>query len=116
MKHQVIEEIQQMRQGGIQAKSKLGGQSGFRQQLMLGLLVFLILISALGVVATKHFNRSLHIQLQRLQNSKDKLHVEWTQLLLEQGTLGSDVRVEQIAREKLGMITPVPSQMVVIRP
>jgi cell division protein FtsL len=116
MKYPVIQAITQMRKSGNTLAKKPGVQPGFRQQLMLGLLVFLILISALGVVATKHFNRSLHIQLQRLQNSKDKLHVEWTQLLLEQGTLGSDVRVEQIAREKLGMITPVPSQMVVIRP
>lgn len=88
----------------------------FGPQLGLGLLIFLVLSTAMGVVYTKHFNRSLHIQLQQLQDTKDKLHVEWTQLLLEQGTLGSDVRVEQIARDKLEMIVPVPSQMVVIRP
>lgn len=79
-------------------------------------LIFLVLGSALGVVFTQHFHRSLHIQLQMLQKSKDKLHEEWTRLLLEQGTLGSDLRVEQIAREKLGMTIPNPNQMVVIRP
>jgi cell division protein FtsL len=88
----------------------------FGQQLGFGLLALLVLSSAMGVVYTKHFNRTLHIQLQQLQNTKDKLHEEWTQLLLEQGTLGSDVRVEQVAREKLGMIVPPPSQMVVVQP
>jgi len=80
---------------------------------MLGLLV---IGSAVGVVYTKHVNRNRHIQLQQLQNTRDKLHVEWTQLLLEQGTLGSDVRVEEVAREQLGMIAPPSDQMVVIKP
>ena len=80
---------------------------------MLGLLV---MGSAVGVVYTKHVNRNRHIQLQQLQNTRDKLHVEWTQLLLEQGTLGSDVRVEKVAREQLGMIVPPSNQVVVIKP
>jgi cell division protein FtsL len=80
------------------------------------LLGALVLGSALGVVYSKHLYRSRHIQLQQLQNTRDKLHVEWTQLLLEQGTLGSDVQVEKIAREQLGMIMLSPKQMVVIKP
>ncbi len=87
-----------------------------RRVLGIWLLGLVVLGSALGVVYTKHLYRNRHIQLQQLQNTRDKLHVEWTQLLLEQGTLGSDVQVEKIAREQLGMIIPPPNQMAVIKP
>lgn len=79
-------------------------------------LSFLLLISALGVVYTKYLNRHLHIQLESLQHERDHLHVEWTQLLLEQGTLASDLRVEKIAREKLGMFVPSNKDIMVIQP
>lgn len=82
----------------------------------IAILGVLVLGSALGVVYTKYLNRNLHIQLEQLQDARDNLHVEWTQLLLEQGTLASDVRVEKIAREKLGMIVPSPKEIVVIQP
>ncbi len=91
-------------------------QSFNRQLLGLLLLGGLVLSSAIGVVYIKHLNRSLHIQLQQLQGFRDKLHIEWTQLLLEQGTLGSDVRVEKIAREQMGMIIPSSNQIIVIKP
>lgn len=80
------------------------------------LLGLFVLITAVGVVYTKHLNRSLHMQLEKLQKSRDRLHEEWTQLLLEQSTLGSEVRVEKIAREQLGMTTPSQPKVIVIRP
>lgn len=80
------------------------------------LSVLLVLGSALTVVYTKYLNRNLHIQLQQLQEFRDQLHVEWTQLLLEQGTLGADVRVEKIAQKQLGMIFPTQNEITVIKP
>ncbi len=70
----------------------------------------------MGVVYTKYLNRNLHIQLEALQNARDNLHIEWTQLLLEQGTLASDLRVEKIARERLDMIIPANKDIVVVQP
>lgn len=87
-----------------------------KRDLKMIFLSLLVLSSALGVVYTKYLNRNLHIQLEALQNSRDNLHVEWTQQLLEQGTLASDLRVEKIAREKLGMIMPSNKEIVVIQP
>lgn len=87
-----------------------------KQMYGVWLVSLLVLGSAIGVVYTKHLYRNRHIQLQQLQNARDKLHVEWTQLLLEQGTLGSDVQVEKVAREQLRMIMPPPNQMAVIKP
>jgi len=86
------------------------------QSLSLTLLVLCVLGSALTLVYTKHQSRRLHTTLQQLQNSKDTLHAEWTKLLLEEGTLSSDILVEKIAREKLGMIVPPNNQVMVIKP
>ena len=84
--------------------------------LFISFFMLCVLGSAMGVVYTKHLNRKLHIELQQLQQSRDSLHVEWSKLLLEQGTLGSDVRVEQVAREQLDMVLPKHDEIMVIRP
>lgn len=79
-------------------------------------LMIFVLLSAMAVIVSKHFDRSLHIRLQQLQKNRDDLHVEWSRLLLEQGTLGSDPRVEKIAREQLEMKVPAANQIQVMRP
>ena len=88
----------------------------FNRLFWIGISSFILLSSALAVVYSKHLYRKLHIQLQHLQQARDSLHNEWTQLLLEQGTLASDVRVEKIARETLKMKIPDPTQTQVINP
>lgn len=85
-------------------------------QILVMLLMIGVLGSAIAVVYTQHLNRSLHIQLQHLHEMRDALHVEWSQLLLEQGTYGSDVRVEKVAQDTLKMKLPTPEQIRVIRP
>lgn len=84
--------------------------------LGMGFLMIGLLLSAMAVIVSKHLDRSLHIRLQQLQKTRDDLHVEWSRLLIEQGTLGSDPRVEQIAREQLKMIVPAANQIQVMRP
>lgn len=79
------------------------------------LLSVLIFLSSMGVVYSKHVSRQLFSQLQSLQNKRDELHVEWSQLLLEQGTWATDVRVERVAREHLNMLVPSPDTVVVLR-
>jgi len=87
-----------------------------RQIFVVGCFLLLLLATASGVVYCKHLTRGLHVQLQNLQQSRDKLHIEWSQLLLEQGVLGADVRVEKIAHEKLGMHLPASEKVRVIHP
>jgi cell division protein FtsL len=79
-------------------------------------LMICLLLSAMAVIVSKHLDRTLHIRLQQLQKNRDDLHIEWSRLLLEQSTLGSDPRVEKIAREQLGMTVPAPNQVQVMRP
>ena len=78
-------------------------------------LSLLIFASSMGVIYSKHTSRQLFAQLQSLQNMRDELHVEWSQLLLEQGTWATDVRVERVAREHLNMMVPSPDKVVVLR-
>lgn len=83
--------------------------------LAIGLLSFLVFMSALGVVYNKHQSRQLFTKLQSLQQEVDSLQVEWSQLLLEQGTWAADARVERVAHERLEMVLPQPHEVMVIR-
>lgn len=84
----------------------------------IGLSIFLLLvvfITSILVIYYKHLSRQLFADLQALHKTRDALHVEWTQLLLEQGAWGSDARLEKIAREKLNMKLPASDAIVVIK-
>lgn len=78
-------------------------------------LIGLNLASSLGVIYTKHKSRQYFAKLQSLQAARDTLHVEWSQLLLEQGTWATDVRVERVAKEHLNMVVPSPENIKVFR-
>ncbi len=86
------------------------------QFLMVALLTGTVLGSGVGVVYTRHANRQLFIQLQKLQAERDSLEVEWELLQLEQSTLVTDAAVEEIARKRLNMLTPDPGQVLYIKP
>ena len=77
-----------------------------REVIVLTSLITIILAQSLGVIYAKQTKRLLHAQIQSLYAARDKLQVEWSQLLLEQGTWQADARVERIARDKLGMVVP----------
>jgi cell division protein FtsL len=81
----------------------------------IGILSGLIFISSLAVIYNKHLSRQLFTKLQSLQLEVEAIQVEWSQLLLEQGTWASDGRVERLARERLHMTLPEPNEVVVIK-
>lgn len=94
------------------------GQEGFFQVfkvMSLALLVIATFASAMGVIYFKHCSRQYFAELQSLQQTAENLHVEWSQLLVEQGTWASDVRVDKVARQQLNMVLPEPQDVVVIR-
>ncbi|MRR49578.1 MAG: cell division protein FtsL [Rhodocyclaceae bacterium] len=76
------------------------------------ILLLVAVICAIGVVNSNHRARKLFIELEREQARMKELDVEWNQLQLEQSTWAAHARVEKIAREKLGMKTPAPGQIV----
>ncbi|MFK2903052.1 cell division protein FtsL [Dyella ginsengisoli] len=78
-------------------------------------LLCLVLITALGVVWTRHESRVLFVQLTSLQNQRDDLNVEYGRLELEQATWAEPRRIDEEARAKLGMVTPAPADIQLVR-
>ena len=58
----------------------------------------------------------MFVELSRLEKSRDELNIEFSRLQLEQATWAESNRVDQIARTRLGMKTPEPADIVVVRP
>ncbi len=81
----------------------------------LKLFVCLTLISALGVVYVRHQNRAAYVELQAQIDTRDRLNVQWTQLLLEQATLLAPHRVDHNAQTELEMVAPAPEAIVTLR-
>jgi cell division protein FtsL len=76
----------------------------------------LVFISALAIVLTRHQSRKLFVELQALEKQRDAMDEEWGQLQLEQATWGTHVRIEELARRKLGMTVPPAEAIVLITP
>ncbi|MDB5814463.1 MAG: ftsL [Rhodocyclales bacterium] len=66
----------------------------------------LAVLSALSVVHLQYQMRKQVTLQEREQVHTHALEAEWTQLQLENSTWAAPVRVEKIARERLGMMTP----------
>lgn len=87
---------------------------GLRPFILLVLLVFAVVGSAIGGIYAKHESRKLFTELQRLNGERDRLEVEWWQWQLEQSTLSSYARVEQLAREGMKMRPPTADEMMLL--
>lgn len=73
-------------------------------------------MAAIGVVHARHQHRQLFIELTRLVDERDELNIDFGRLQLEQATWAEANRVDQVARTRLGMKFPEPSEIVVVRP
>ncbi len=77
-------------------------------------LLVLLVVTAIGVVLTRHASRSQFTHLQQLEAGRDQLNIEWGRLQLEQATWAEANRIEQHARSTLGLVEKPPEQVVVI--
>ena len=82
----------------------------------MALLALATVASAIGVVTLRHQHRQSFIELTRLERARDEINIEFGRLQLEQATWAETGRVEQIARDRLGMVSPRPEDIVVISP
>ncbi|WP_019626886.1 cell division protein FtsL [Thioalkalivibrio sp. ALJT] len=73
-----------------------------------------VFASAIGVVTAKHEARQAFIDHQQALAQRDALNLDWTQLQIEQSTWATQGRVEERAREHLGMFPPDSERVVVI--
>lgn len=78
-------------------------------------LVIAVLISALSVVYITNLHRMTYSQVQAVQQQEHQLQLHWGQLLLEQASLETPARVQQIATEKLNMRLPGQKHVFTIR-
>jgi cell division protein FtsL len=83
--------------------------------ILLPLLWLSVLVSAAGVIYTKHRARSLFVELQTLNRERDQLETEWGQLQLEQSAWSTHGFVERVANAKLAMDIPAPADVKIVR-
>ncbi len=82
--------------------------------LVMASLWILVVISALGVVAsTQEVRRNVN-HLETLRHEAAQLQVEWGQYLLEQSTWAAYSRVEGIAANELNMLAPTAERVVMV--
>ena len=85
-------------------------------RLVVAVLVLANIVSAIGVVYARHRHRQLFVELSKLEKSRDELNIEFGRLQLEQATWAESNRIDQIARNRLGMKFPETGDIVVVRP
>lgn len=73
-------------------------------------------ITAIGVVHARHEHRQLFVALTGLEHDRDELNIDFGRLQLEQATWAESNRIDQVARERLGMKFPEGEDIVVVRP
>ena len=83
---------------------------------VMALLVLAAMASAVGVVYARHRHRQAFIELSSLEKARDELNIEFGRLQLEQATWAETGRIEQVAREQLGMKFPEGADVVVVKP
>lgn len=87
-----------------------------RIEIPLLVMIIAVVMSAVGVVYSKHLGRIEFVALQKLEQKRDQLNEGWGRLLLEQSTWANPARVEQQSRLRLQMMVPSPDMTVVIKP
>jgi cell division protein FtsL len=87
-----------------------------RWRVVVAVLWLAVLGSALGVVYGKQQARNRFNELQKLTTQRDDLDIEWGQLQLEQSTWATHGRVERVAHDELGMVTPAAADLRIVQP
>ncbi len=96
-----------------QTGSALTGFDGSRFTAMVLLLA--TIASGMMLVYSRHQARTLFQQLEALSTQHDEQQIEWGRLQLEQATWSENSRIEQIARDRLGLDFPEQTKVVVIK-
>lgn len=78
------------------------------------ILLMIAVLCAIGTVSANHRARKSTTEYEREQSRMRELDVEWGQLQLEQSTWANHARIEQIARDKLGMRLPPTNHVVAL--
>lgn len=90
--------------------------AGAKKQPLLLVFTFAVVcvVSAMGLVYTKHEARKLFVELEALTDERDGLNIEWGQLQIEQSTWATHARIEQVAIDDLKLTRPAATEIFVI--
>ncbi len=80
------------------------------------IVLLAVVATAIAVVYERYRHRQLFVELTRLERERDELNIEFGRLQLEQATWAQANRIDQVARERLGMEFPAAADIVVVRP
>lgn len=83
--------------------------------LVITILLAAVVSSAIGVVYARQESRRLFVELTRLTTERDDTNFEFGRLQLEQATWAENNRIEQIARGRLGMVSPKAAETIVMK-
>ena len=84
--------------------------------VLLLLLFLAVLLSAIGVSYSAHWNRQLLNSLYAELSVRDKAQAEWGRLILEQSTWTAHSRIEILATEQLKMHIPSAAEVRMVAP
>ena len=84
-------------------------------ELKILIMIFLLLISALGIVYVKDLNRRLFITSSKLQLEHEQLQTISSKLLLEQSAWAAQARIQVVAQQQLQMQIPLSVDVKVIK-
>ncbi|MDN3234553.1 cell division protein FtsL [Pseudomonas luteola] len=79
-------------------------------------LFMAVLLSAVAVAYSAHWNRQLLNTLYSELSVRDKAQAEWGRLLLEQSTWTAHSRIEALASDQLKMRIPDPEEIKMVAP
>ena len=74
-----------------------------------------LLVTGVGCVWAKHEARVRFVELRALERERDQLEIEWGKLRIEQSAWATHSRVENLAREELGMVVPRSADIAVLK-
>jgi cell division protein FtsL len=84
-------------------------------RVMITLLLAAVIASAAGVIYLRHQHRLAYLSLHAAEAERDRLNIEWGQLLLERATYSGQPIVEEQARRRLTMAAPAPADTIILR-
>jgi len=84
--------------------------------LLMLVLFLVVLLSAIGVAYSAHWNRRLLNDLYAELSVRDKAQAEWGRLILEQSTWTAHNRIETLATEQLKMHIPQAADVRLVAP
>jgi cell division protein FtsL len=84
-------------------------------QIRILVVTFIVIFSSFAVIYVSHQTRVLYGALQVEQDAADHLDSEYERLLLEQSAWAGYNRIDQLAREELGMSSPDRGRLVLMR-